>query len=445
MRISILKLSALGLCALTHASIAMASGMPVDLWDLYIETRNADPRILRAGALEKSSEGRQREALGRLLPQLGGNASVNRSQREDDLARSRYNGQAYSLGLSQLLYAPQAWRSYQKFSALTRQSTFEYEEARVQASIDLAERYFAALAAEDELRLVQAELDATTRNHVRIESLFAKKMARVTDVLELQARVDLLKAQAIEAANQIEIDREAIAELIGRSLEQPLKRLAAQPNFLPPQQSQEFWVETALRSNPTLLARGQALDAAQAALGEAKAEHLPTLALDLSAQRSDIGYEGTATPRSDTYIASLGVQIPLYSGGSTQARVASLHAELDATQYEHEALRRQVVRETRTAYLNLEASLNRVTALQLALASAERSRTATEQAFSYGVMNAVDVLNSIEMEFRAKRDLLQSQYNYITSLLVLYRWSGRLSDTDIRQVNSWLTASQSAQ
>ena len=441
MRISAAKLSVIALSFLAQLDIATASNAPLDLWALYLETRNADPRILRAEALEKSSESRQREAFGRLLPQLNRNANFNRSQREDDINRSRYNSQGYYLGLSQMLYAPQAWRSYQKFSALTEQSNFEYEDAQVQASIDLAERYFATLAAEDDLLLVQAELDATERNHVRVEALFSKKMAKVTDVLELKARVDLLKAQSIEAANQIEISKEAISELIGRPLEQPLKRLSAHPNFLPPQQNSEFWVGIALRCNPALLAKNHALDAAQAALEEAKAGHLPTVALDISAQRSDIGYEGTLTPRSDTYVASLGVQIPLYSGGSTQARVASLYAELDAAQQEHEALRRQIVRETRTAYLNLAASLDRVSALQLAWASAEKSRTATEQAFAYGVMNAVDVLNSIEMEFRAKRDFLQSQYNYITSLLVLYRWSGRLGDQDIRAVNDWLIVS----
>lgn len=434
------KLSTLFLCVLASANIAVAKDTPIDLWTLYIESRDADPRILRALALEKSSGGRQREALGRLLPQLNASANFNRTQREDDFTRSQYNGQGYTLGLSQLLYAPQAWRSYQKFSALVRQSAFEHEAARVQTSIDLAERYFATLAAEDDLRLVQAELDATERNHVQLESLFAKKMAKVTDVLELKARVDLLKARSIEAANQIEINKEAISELIGRPIEQPLKRLAARPDFLPPQQSQKFWVDNALRSNPALQAKTHALDAAQAALGEAKAGHLPTLAFDINAQRSDIGYEGALTPRSDTYVASLGLQIPLYSGGSIQARVSSLYAELDAAQQEYEALRRKIVRETRTAYFNIEASLNRVVALQLALASAEKSRTATEQAFTYGVMNAVDVLDSIEMEFRAKRDLLQSQYNYITSLLVLYRWSGRLNDTDVRRVNSWLAS-----
>lgn len=435
---SMFKLSTLGVCLLVNANIAMAANASVDLWTLYLESRDTDPRILRAAALERSSAGRQREAFGRLLPQLNANANFNRSQRDDNLTRSKYDGQGYALGLSQLLYAPQAWRSYQKFSALTRQSVFEHENARIQASIDLVERYFATLAAEDELRLVQAELAATERNHVRLEALFAKKMAKVTDVLELKARVDLLNARSIEAAKQIEINKETIAELIGRPIEQPLKRLATHPDFLAPQNDQVFWVTTALRSNPALQASKQALDAAQAAVAEAKAGHLPTLAFDINAQRSDIGYEGALTPRSDTYVASLGLQIPLYSGGSTQARVSSLYAELDAAQQEHEALRRQIMRETRTAYFNIEASLSRIAALELALASAEKSRSATEQAFSYGVMNAVDVLDSIEMEFRAKRDLLQSQYNFITSLLVLYRWSGRLNDTDVRRVNNWL-------
>ncbi|MDF2074316.1 TolC family protein [Pseudomonas mendocina] len=437
MRVSAFKLSILGLLLLINAKFAMAEDA-IDLLSLYLESRSADPRILKAAALEKSSADRQREALGRLLPQLNANANFNRSQRDDNLTRSQYNGQGYALGLSQLLYAPQAWRSYQKFSALTRQSVFEHENASIQASIDLAERYFATLAAEDERRLIQAELAATERNHVRLEALFAKKMAKVTDVLELKARVDLLKVRSIEAANQIEINKEAISELIGRPIDQPLKRLAAHPDFVPPQNDKEFWVMTALRSNPAFQASGQALDAAQAAVSEAKAGHLPTLAFDINAQRSDIGYEGAMAPRSETYVASLGLQIPLYSGGSTQARVGSLYAELDAAQQEHEALRRQIVRETRTAYFNIEASLSRVAALEFALASAEKSRSATEQAFSYGVVNAVDVLNGIEMEFRAKRDLLQSQYNFITSLLMLYRWSGRLSEADVRRVNSWL-------
>lgn len=412
----------------------------VDLLQLYQQAQQADPRILKAQAQRRSKAGREREAFGQLLPQLNASGSFNRSRREDDLTRTQYNGERYALTLSQVLYAPRVWRSYQKFSSLAEQGTFEYEDARIQASIDLVERYFTVLAAEDELSLVRAELKATERNLARVNSLFERKMAMVTDVLELEARVDALKADEIEARNQVELSREALVELVGHEVPQSLKRIAERPTFTLPAQSQEYWVETALAVNPALQARRMSLTAASAALGEAKAGHLPTLSFNLSAQRSDIGYEGTLTPRSDTYVAGIGLQVPLYSGGSTRARVESSYADLQAAEQELEALRRQIVRETRTAFLGMEAAISRTKASRRALESAEKSRLAAEKAFEYGVMNGVDVLDSIEEEFRARRDLFQAQYNFITSLLVLHRWSGRLEEADIRRANGWLVS-----
>lgn len=411
-----------------------------DLWQLQQEASQADPRILMARARSQSGEGRKREAYGRLLPQISASGSFNRSRREDDLNRIEYNGQRYGVSLSQVIYDPQVWRSYQKFSALAEQTEYDAQDARIQVGIDLAERYFSVLAAEDELSLAQSELQATERNLQRVQALYQRKMAMVTDVLELTARVDTLRANKIDARNLVAMSREEISELIGREVKEPLKRIGMASVFTLPVQQQEYWVTTALSSNPALHARKQGVSAAAAALSEAKAGHLPRLGFNLTAQRSDIGYEGTLTPRSDNYIASLDLQIPLYSGGSTSARVASLQGDKSVAEQELEALRRQVIRETRTAYLSMAAGISRIKATRRALESAEKSRIATERALALGVKNAVDVLDSIKEEFRARRDLYQSQYKFITSLLVLHRWSGRLGDADIRRANDWLVA-----
>lgn len=433
------------------ASLPLASGVQasqdaafsesyVDLWQLQQEASQADPRILMARGRSQSGVERKREAYGQLLPQISASGSFNRSRREDDVSRTEYNGQRYGASLSQVIYDPQVWRSYQKFSALAEQAEYDARDAHMQARIDLAERYFRVLAAEDELSLAQSELQATERNLQQVQALYQRKMAMVTDVLELTARVDTLRANEIEARNLVAISREEISELIGREVNEPLKRIAAAPVFTLPVQQQEYWVTTALNSNPALHARTQGVNAADAALGEARAGHLPRLGFKLSAQRSDIGYEGTLTPRSDNYIASLDLQIPLYSGGSTSARVASLQGDKSVAEQELEALRRQVIRETRTAYLSMAAGISRIKATRKALESAEKSRIATEKALKLGVKNAVDVLDSIKEEFRARRDLYQSQYKFITSLLVLHRWSGRLGDADIRRANDWLVA-----
>lgn len=207
--------SLIALCLLVMPLCAAAEDTYIDLWQLHQEAQGADPRILRAQARIHSGEGNERAALGQLLPQLNASGSVNRGRRDDDLSRIQYNGKRMAVALSQVIYDPQVWRSYQKYVELARQTEYESDDTQVQSSIDLSERYFAVLAAEDELSLVRSELDATERNLKRVNALYARQMAMVTDTLDLEARVDALKADEIEAGNKVQISREAISELVG--------------------------------------------------------------------------------------------------------------------------------------------------------------------------------------------------------------------------------------
>lgn len=426
--------------AVPTSAPAQATSGVVDLWQLFQEAQSADPRILAAQARSRSAAWSEREAFGQMLPQVGLSSSFNRTYSETERLEAYYNGERYALGLSQVLYDPEAWQNYKRFTALAGQQEAEARNTLEQASVDLVERYFAALAAEDEHDLVTAELRATERNQERVQSLFKRQLAMVTDVLEISARVDALKASEIEAANQVTVGREALAELVGRPITEPLRRLGPRPSFTLPPHDREYWVQTALESNPALLARKSAVDAAQASVRQARAGHLPTVNLNLTGQRSDIGYENSPNPRTDTYVASVGVQVPIYSGGSTSARTSSMYEQLMAAEHTYESARRQLVRETREAYYSAETSLSKITAGRTAQTSAEKARQAAERAFELGVMNAVDVLDTVKEEYRARRDLLKSQYDFITSVLVLRRWSGSLVDEDIRKANEWLVA-----
>lgn len=419
-----------------------ASAQPdvADLWQLQQEARDADPRVLRAQAQARGGENRKDAAFGQLLPQLNASGSVNRSRREDNLSRTQYNGKRAAITLNQVIYDPAVWRSYQKYSELAMQSEYDAQDAQVLSSIDLAERYFAVLAAEDELTLVRKELEVTRYNLNRVKRLLDYNLTTTTDQLDVKARFTALEADEIEAANKVSDAREAISELIGRNVQEPLKRIGDGAVFNLPPQAIDYWVEAALQNNPALRAREHSVNAAEAAIGEAKAGHLPRLGLNLSAQRSDIGYEGTLTPRSDNMVASLDLQLPLFSGGSTRAKVAASETDKETAQQELEALRRQIVKETRSAYIGINAGLSRIKATQRALDAAGKSRQAMEKSFEYHQKNAVDVQDSIEEEFRARRASYESKYKFITNLLVLHRWSGSLTDTDIRKVNDWLAA-----
>ena len=416
-----------------------ASTYALDLAGLYREARLEDPRVLAAYARARSASEQQREALGGLLPQLSAQSNFNRILRKDDAAREIYDNKSYSLSLTQYLYNKTAWEGWQKSKSVTAQKGAQAEDSHAEATVDLAKRYFIALAADDELELVQAERRATQKNLDRVNMLYERQMAKITDQLDLKARVDALAAQEVDARNQVQVSREALSEIVGRRIDERLSRVRNDVALQAPTAPLANFVSQAMDANPLLKAYQSGAEAADAAVREGKGGHYPQLSLSLSAQQSDVGYDNTLTPRSDSYVATLGVRVPIYSGGSTSARVRGLYDDQLAAEQELEGVRRQVVKETTTAYLTAQASVEKMRANKNALSSAQQSSIAAQKAFAYGVVNAVDVLTSVQNEFKARRDLLRSQYDFITNLFMLNRWSGKLNQESVDSVNVWLS------
>ena len=415
-----------------------ASAYTTDLMELYHESRLEDPRVLAAYLRSQSAVEKEREAFGGLLPQVTANTSSNRILRKDETNREIYDNASYSLNITQTLYNKTVWEGYQKAKSVTSQKALQADDAQAEATVDLAKRYFLALSADDELELLMAERRATQNSLDRVSAMYDKQMAMVTDVLDLKARVDLLAAQEVEARNQVRLSRAGLSELVGRPITEPLSRIRNDIALQAPDKSMETWVIQAMDSNPLLKANERGLEVANAAVREGKGGHYPSLTFSLGAQRSDVGYDNTQSPRSDSYVATIGLKVPIYSGGSTSARVRGLYDEQLAVEQEVEGIRRRVVKETTNAYLTAVSSVEKIRANKNALSSAEQSSIASQKAFAYGVKDSVDVLTAVQAEFKARRDLFKAQYDFITNLFILNRWAGRPPEESVDAVNVWL-------
>lgn len=416
-----------------------AKDYSADLVQLYREARLEDPRVLSAYARQQAGAEHQREAFGSLLPQLSANAGANRIKQVNEQVNQVYNSQNYSLTLSQVIYNKAAWENFQKYKSLAKQSISESDEAQAEATVDLAQRYFTALAADDELELVQAERRATQKNLDQVSALYDKQYAMITDVLDLKARVDSLAAQEVDARNQVSLSRAALSEIVGRPVTEKLSRVRNDVELKVSAESLESWVNMGVAENPSIKANQSAVEAAEAGLRGGKGGHYPTLGVNLSAQNTNEGYNNALAPRTDSYVAGLQLSVPIYSGGSTSARVRGLYQDQVAAEQQLEFTRRQVVKEITNAYLTADSSVEKIRANRNALASAEQSSIASEKAFKYGVVNAVDVLTATQNEFKARRDLLKTQYDFINNLFTLNRWAGKLSTESVESVNAWLS------
>ncbi len=415
-----------------------------DLIQLYRQSLEQDPRILAAGASARRAEYRQREALGQLLPQINAESTLTSTDYSSKYTDANYNGERYAVAMNQVLYEPTVWQSYQRSRSLTQQYAAQGQVDIQGAAVDLVQKYFEVLAAQDSLELTRAEKRVVERNLARIRSLYQRQLVPITDKLDVEARYDRLKSDEIEAWNAMWVARESLAELVGRPIYEQLKRIDDKSRVT--QQfdlkSQDYWQDQALSNNPLIQAKLAAVEAQRAQNKQARAGHQPSFNLQLSSQKSNIGYENSLSSRTESNVAALRIKIPIYSGGSTSARSDAEYEGLVVTQQELEAARRQVLKEVRIAAMNTESYGLKIQAAETALKSSSKALEAAETNYRYGVKIIVDILDRAREKYSAQRDLMQAKYSFLLSYVILKRWTGTLSEEDIVEVNKLLRTSK---
>jgi outer membrane protein len=170
-----------------------------------------------------------------------------------------------------------------------------------------------------------------------------------------------------------------------------------------------------------------------------RAQHLPTF--DAFATVTESGAGATAgNLGTDTRNAVIGVQVelPIYRGGATNSRVREAIANEDRARQDLEGARRNAEFTARQAFLGITNGIAQVRALEAALVSTQSQLASTRLGQEVGVRTQVDVLNAQHQLFSARRDLAQSKYTYILSLLRLEAAIGELTENDLVAVNEWL-------
>lgn len=418
------------------------SAEPKDLQRLFLSALETNPSLQIARYNVEIGKEQKSQATGQLLPQISMSASFSDNELDvidSAAADTEYDGEKYALQLRQVLFDWEVFANRKKASFVVDQLRADYYEQLSATLLETADRYFLVLAAEDKLALVKAEREATDQQLRQSEAHYKRKLIRVTDLYENRARAATIKTNEIDAHHELAIAQEALWEISGEEIGE-LKGLSDGVQFPVIQEGIEVWVDRALGSNHQLRSRQLAVDAALQAVSARRGSHYPTVSFVASRQKSDLGYENTQQDRRLITYFGVDITIPLFSGGSTSARTREAHHLAGIAKSEFDLTRRDVVKQTRAAYLSANSSLDRIDAGLYAVAAAEESAMAMDKGFKVGAVTTTDVLNAIRQSFSAKRDLQQAKYNYIKHKLSLEKTAGSLDMNDIEQINSWLVA-----
>jgi len=426
------------LTSLMFAS-GLALGAPAaDLLDIYRAAQTQDAVFAGARAAQQAGQEKLTQGRALLMPSVNLNANTTYNDVNAPYGASRYNNHGYGVSVVQPLFREQNWAAYNQSELQVAIADAQFRGAQQDVILRSAQAYFDVLIAQDTVQLNAAQKAAIAQQLEQAKRNFEVGTATITDTYEAQARYDLILAQELAAANELELKRRDLQQLINAAEVPALNVLGAGFNPVAPEPAEvQKWVDDAQRNNVQVVSAEAAYQLAEQEVARSRGGHLPTVDL-IGNYAKNTGC--TFTTCGDTRSTSVGVQLnmPLFQGGAIQSKWREAEANREKAKQDLESARRNVALQARQAYLGVASGIAQVQALQQALKSSESLLEASKLGQEVGVRTSLDVLNAQQQLFSTRRDLYQAQYNYLVSHLRLKAAAGNLLEADLERVNQAL-------
>lgn len=430
-----MKFSTLSVSVLLALGI-QASARAADLMEVYHAAQGQDAVFASARAAQQAGQEKLTQGRSLLMPSVNLTANTTYNDVTSPILNKKYNSHGYGVSVVQPLFREQSWATYQQADLQVAISEAQFKLAEQDVILRSAQTYFDVLIAQDTVQLTNAQKTAISQQLEQAKRNFEVGTATITDTHEAQARYDLVVAQEIAAANNLEIKKRTLQQLVNADIKE-LNTLGEGFKLESPNPADvQKWVADAQQSNFQIVMAQAAEAIAEQEVSKNRGGHLPTLDAVGSYSKST----GCSFSCGDTKSTSVGLQLnmPLFAGGATQSKWREAEANHDKAKQDLENARRNVELQTRQAYLGVVSGIAQVQALQQALKSSESLLQASKLGQEVGVRTSLDVLNAQQQMYSTRRDLYQAEYNYLISHLRLKAAVGSLAEADLGQVNKAL-------
>ena len=427
------------LAAAVAASLVTALLVPtanaLDLMQAYSQAQAYDSQFASARAAHTASAEKSAQGLSSLLPSLvlSGNAS------QIDSSSANYKSNNLQLQLKQPLYNPASFDLYEQSKLQVAASDIQFAQAQNDLALRVAQAYFDILAAQDATVFIQAQKNAIAEQLESAKRNFEVGTATITDTHEAQARFDLTLAQEIAAQNDLEVKRNALAQVTGQ-LQTDLAGLKTGIKLSPPEPAKpDAWVSGAQANNLGVTLQQLAVEIAKRDITRTRAGHKPTVDFVASQGRT----QGLAfAPNLTISSTSVGVQfnLPLFAGFAVNSKVREAISLEDKARADLDSAMRTAAQGARSAYLGVQSGLSQVRALEAAEVSSKSALESNRLGYEVGVRINIDVLNAQQQLYSTRRDLAKARYDTMVNGLKLKALAGSLAEADLAQLNSLLEA-----
>jgi outer membrane protein TolC len=301
------------------------------------------------------------------------------------------------------------WKSIQKYrSSVIGEGVARYnlKDARDLVVLATGNAYLQAIAGAARVETSEAQVESAKALYNKAVAQQQAGVAPAIDTLRAQVEYQTRQQQLIQAANDFAKQKISLARVIGLAPRQEFELAERAPYDPFPIPDVETSVQRAYTMRSDYKAAHDRLVAAQLERSAARAGYYPTL--DVAGNYGEIG----ATPGDvlPTYTVMGTLNVPIFQGGKVHGDVLKADAALRQAEAQLADVRALIDQDVRNALLDLKSSSDQVAVAQSSVKLADQALMQSQDRFSAGVTDNLEVVQAQEAVAVAHENLISSLY-----------------------------------
>ncbi len=308
-----------------------------------------------------------------------------------------------------------------KLSLNVQQETLRAKKLDVE--FDARRLYYGLLLGYETERIARDALEQAIAHYEDVKQMYKHGTASRFDLLQSGVQVSLLEPDVVKAKNDIESLKADLNKLLARKVDFPIQTKEKLSYSLIGIQEDEF-LKIAYLERPEMKLKSYGIDIDKWEIQMAKSGYRPQVDIlaGYSYRSNNLG--NMFNERQRNWNAGISVNIPIFEGFSTKAKVDAAKARFAQAKISKDNLVDQIAVDVRKACLGLKESEAIIRSQKDNIGQAREALRIAEVSYANGVAINLDVLDAQVSLVQIQRNLASGIYDYLMAQAFLDRSIG---------------------
>jgi outer membrane protein len=308
-----------------------------------------------------------------------------------------------------------------KFSYLSTQESAR--QTTNETVLNVKRGYYNYLLAKQLVGVTEEALSLAEKTLENVRNMYEVGMSSRLDLLRVEVRVANLKPPVIQARNNVALAELSLKTLLGLDVAQPVE-ISGEMTYAPVQVNLDESIAKALQNRPELSQIQYQRDIAGEMIKIARADLLPTLAVSGAYNTWADKFIFTKNTWQNFYSFNLVLNVPIFNGLQTPAKVAESKALIREIEFAEKGLVNNIKFEVQAAYLTMINAQEALLSQEKNIDAAQESVRVAELNYNEGLITITDLGAAQVALSDARINYLRAIYEYDVSLAQLEKAVG---------------------